>query len=96
MKIILDTNFLVDCIRFNIDLEYELAGNDLFVLDSTIFEIEKITKRNSNEASLAKLALNCVKRKDLKILKSKEKDTDKSLLEYSKQGYVIATHDRVL
>ncbi|OGI12630.1 hypothetical protein A3K64_03430 [Candidatus Micrarchaeota archaeon RBG_16_36_9] len=96
MKIILDTNFLVDFIRFKINFESEFIGNDMFVLDSTIYEIEEITKRKSTEASLAKLALEYVKRKGLKILKSKETNTDSSLLEYSKEGYAIATHDRVL
>ena len=96
MKIILDTNFLIDCIRFKIDVKSELAGNELFVLDSIVFEIEKITKRRTKESSLAKLALDYIKRKDLKTFKSKEKNTDMSLLNYSKKGYVIATHDRVL
>ena len=34
-----------------------------------------------------------VKSKGLKILKSKEKNADLSLLEYSKEGYAIATQD---
>ncbi|NIM47354.1 MAG: hypothetical protein GTN40_04340 [Candidatus Aenigmarchaeota archaeon] len=96
MKIILDTNFLIDCIRFRIDLKSELRGNELFVLDSIIFEIEKITERKTKESSIAKLALDYIKRKHLKILKLKEKNTDLSLLNYSKRGYAIATHDRVL
>lgn len=96
MKVILDTNFLIDCIRFKIDIESELMGNEMFVLESIIYEIEKITKRRTKESSLAKLALNYIKRKGLKILKSKEKDTDLSLLKYSKKGYAIATQDKIL
>ncbi len=96
MRIILDTNFLIDCIRFKIDLKSEFIGNELFILNSIIFEIEKITKRKTKESALAKLALHYIKRKHLKILKPKEKNTDLSLLNYSKRGYIIATHDRVL
>lgn len=96
MKVILDTNFLIDCIRFKIDIESELMGNEMFVLESIIFEIEKITKRGTKESSLAKLALDYIKRKGLKILKSKEKITDVSLLKYSKKGYTIATQDKIL
>ena len=96
MKIILDTNFLVDLVRFKVNIDSELSGNDLYVTDSIIFEIEKIAKRGTKESFLAKMALEYVKGKDLKILKSKEKDTDKSLLGYSKQGYAIATNDRIL
>ena len=95
MKIILDTNFLIDCIRFKIDIKSELAGNDLFVLDSVIFEIGKIAKRGTKESSLAKLALEFIAKNNLKLLETGKKDVDESLLAYSK-NYTIATHDRVL
>jgi rRNA-processing protein FCF1 len=96
MKIILDTNFLIDCLRFKIDIKSELAGNKLFVLDSVIFEIEKIAKRGTKESSLAKLALEFINKNNLKILETGKKDADESLILYSKEGYAIATHDRVL
>lgn len=96
MKIILDTNFLIDSIRFNIDLKSELAGNDIFVLDSVIFEIEKIVKRGTKESSLAKLALEFINKNSIKKLKAEESSVDESLISYSRQGYAIATHDRAL
>lgn len=96
MKIILDTNFLVDCIRFKIDIKSELAGNEVFLTDQIVSEIDKITKRGTKESGLAKLALDYIKREGLKILKSKENNTDLSLLNYSKKDYAIATHDKVL
>jgi len=96
MKVILDTNFLIDCLRFKIDLKSELSGDELFVLDSVIFEIGKIAKRGTKESSLAKLALEFIARNNFKILETGKKDTDKSLIEYSKKGYAIATHDKAL
>jgi rRNA-processing protein FCF1 len=96
MRIVLDTNFLVDCIRFKIDIKSELAGNEIFLTDQILFEIEKITERKTKESSLAKLALGYIKRKGLKILKSKGRNADESLIVYSKNGYAIATHDKVL
>jgi hypothetical protein len=96
MKIILDTNFLIDSIRFNIDLKSELSGNDVFVLDAVIFEIEKIVKRGTKESSLAKLALEFINENNIKQLKAEENSVDESLISYSKQGYAIATHDRAL
>ena len=95
MKIILDTNFLVDCVRFKVDLKSELAGNELFVLDSVIFELEKISKRGTKESSLARLALDFINKNNLKILETGRKDADESLIRHSKE-YAIATHDRVL
>jgi rRNA-processing protein FCF1 len=96
MKIILDTNFLIDCIRFNINIKSELVGNELFVLDLEKFEMEKIIERGTKESKLAKTALEFVNKNKIKILESGEKDVDESLIKYSKEGYVIATHDRVL
>jgi len=96
MRIIFDTNFLVDAVRFKVDVINELAGNELYVLDSVIKEIVSITNRGTEESNLAKIALEITKAKDLKILSSKEKDTDKSLLLYAQQGYAIATHDSLL
>lgn len=94
MKIILDTNFLIDCLRFKVDLT-ELSGNELFVLDSVIFEIGKITERGTKESSLAKLALEFIARSNFKILETGKKDADESLIKYSKE-YAIATHDIAL
>jgi rRNA-processing protein FCF1 len=95
MKIILDTNFLIDCLRFNIDIKAELAGNELFVSKSILFEIEKITERGTKESSLAKKALDFIKESNINVLES-ENNVDESLLSYSRQGYAIATHDRAL
>ena len=95
MKIILDTNFLIDCIRFNIDIKAELAGNELFVFKSIVFEIEKIIERGTKESSLAKRTLEFINKNDVKILET-DRNVDDSLILFSKQGYAIATHDKVL
>jgi len=95
MKVILDTNFLIDCIRFKIDLKKELVGNEMFVLDAVIFEIGKIAKRGTKESSLAKLALEFIAKNNFKILETDKRDADESLLAYSKD-YAIATHDKTL
>ena len=94
MKVILDTNFLIDCIRFKIDLK-ELSGNEMFVLDSVIFEIGKVAKRGTKESSLAKLALEFIAKNNFKVLETGKNDADESLLAYSKD-YAIATHDKTL
>jgi rRNA-processing protein FCF1 len=95
MKIILDTNFLIDSIRFKVDLKSELAGNELFVLDAVIFEIGKIVKRGIKESVLARLALEFIAKNNFKVLETDKKNADESLLAYSKD-YAIATHDRAL
>jgi len=95
MKVILDTNFLIDFLRFNVGLN-ELAGSELFTLDTNIVEIERLAERKTAESKLANLALQFLATNNIKILKSMERETDNSLVTYSKEGYAIATHDKVL
>jgi len=95
MKIILDTNFLVDAVRYKVDIFDQLKGNELYVLDSIIFELEKITERKTKESRLAKIVLEMIKGK-VKIIKTNRKTADPFLIEYSNKGYRIATHDRKL
>jgi len=96
MKTILDTNFLIAVNKFKIDVFSELMGNDLFTLDTVINELEKISNGKGKDSVSARVALKLIKRKGLKILKSKERETDLSLLSYSKKGYRIATQDKIL
>lgn len=96
MKVILDTNFLIDCIRFRIDLKDELSGNELYILDLVMFEIDKLSQTEIQEASLAKMALEFINKNNIMVLESKSKNTDKSLVAYSREGYAIATQDKEL
>jgi rRNA-processing protein FCF1 len=94
MKIILDTNFLMDVLRFKIDIRCELAGNELFMLKSEIFELRQIKERGSKDSKLAGVALEFSK--SVKMLEPIQAKVDDSLVSYSKVGYAIATHDRKL
>jgi rRNA-processing protein FCF1 len=92
MKILLDTNFLIDIVRFKIDLS-ELKGNELFLDEAVVKELKRISRRNSKDSASAKMALVVLQAKGLKVLKSKEKEADLSLLERAKAGYAVATQD---
>lgn len=82
--------------QFKVNIFLELKGNKLFTLDTVITELKRISKGKGKNSLAAKVALNLIKRKALKVLKSKEKITDVSLLKYSKKGYAIATQDKIL
>jgi len=82
--------------QFKIDVFDELRGHELYVANTIIVELKKLSKGNSKDSKAALLALDLIENKHLKMLKSKEKSADKSLVIYSKDGYVIATQDRVL
>ena len=92
MKILLDTNFLVDVFRFKIDLT-ELRGDELFIDENVLEELGRVSRGKSKDAFSAKMSLRMVRTKGLKVLKSKEKEADLSLLEHAKAGYAVATQD---
>ncbi len=95
MKIMLDTNIFIYAVKSKIDIFSQLKGNELFTTTAVIEELEKLAKNKSKEALCAKTGLLLIKRKSLKVLYTKE-NADKSLLDYGKKGYAIATHDKVL
>jgi len=96
MKVILDTNFLIDCIRFRIDIKDELSGNELYVLDAVMFEIDKLTETQTEEASLARMVSEFINKNEIMVLESKSKNTDKALVAFAREGYAIATQDKGL
>jgi len=96
MKIILDTNFLMAVSQFKINIFSQLRGHQIYVVNTVIRELERFSKGSSKRAKAAQLALTLVKTKHLKVLKSKEKSADRSLILYAKRGYIIATQDKVL
>ena len=44
MKIVLDTNFLISCLKFKIDFLGELSSDQLFIVDKTKQELESLKK----------------------------------------------------
>lgn len=99
-KIILDTNFLLIPAQFKVDIFSEIQRiadfkYQLFVLDKTLDELNKIIKQQKGRhKAAAKLALALIKNKKVKTIKtSSEKYVDDLLVEYSKKGAIIATQD---
>ena len=99
-KIILDTNFLLIPAQFKIDIFSEIDrvscfNYDLCVLDKTINELKKVVdEQKGKDKSAAELALDLVKVKKLRILKTKGDNVD-DLLVKQKEA-IIATSDKKL
>ena len=101
-KIILDTNFLLIPSQFNVDIFAEinrimLEKYQLYTLDKVVDELNKITKdkkQSFKNKRAAKLGLQLLKAKKVKILKTQEDNVDNILA--SIEGYIIATQDVVL
>lgn len=100
-KIILDTNFLTIPVQFNLDIfeeidriieeEYELATTD-----GVIEELEKLAKSKGKDAIAARVGLELVKKKNIRIIKTSEKNTDEYILKISDKNTIVATNDQVL
>ena len=88
------------CGQFNIDIFTEinrimLERYQLFVLDKTIAELKKLSqspKQSLKHRNAAKLALQLLKAKKVKIIKTKTKESVDDILAKIK-GYTIATQD---
>ena len=102
MKILLDTNFLLIPAQFNVDIFTEInklvnKKYELFVLDKTIDELKSLSadkKQKLKDRRAAKLGLQLLKAKKVKILKKLGESVDDILANL--KGYTIATQDAAL
>jgi len=98
-RIVLDTNFLVSCINAKIDFFLELTRIcdftfQIYVLDKTLDELEKIAESNSKDGLAAKTSLALLKDR-AEIIKS-EDNVDDSLISMADENTIIATLDKEL
>ncbi|MGC9058838.1 MAG: PIN domain-containing protein [Candidatus Aenigmatarchaeota archaeon] len=100
VKILLDTNFLLDIFRFKVDLFqiYEIFENaELYVSSETLRELKSISNRKTKEGRLALIALDFIEKGKIKIIQSLEKEVDKDLIALAKkENFIVATNDKNL
>ena len=99
MIVVLDTNFLIDLLKYKIDIR-EIEGIvgarcELITLDGVIDELKKIAKSRKKSSKYAKLALKLIDFHKIKIIPSPEKNTDKALI-FLARNAMIATNDKKL
>jgi len=99
MRVILDSNFLIDLIRFKIPLEevYELLNYEtkFFTLNSVLSELEKVARKKSRDAKYAKASLKLIELKKIEVLNF-DKKADEALLSLADEKTIIATNDKNL
>ena len=91
LKFLLDSNFLMIPVQFKVDIFNELKNfgkSEIYTLDLIIEELKKLKK--------AKLILQLIKKKKVKILKSNLKSADTQLFDLAKKGYIVCTQDKKL
>lgn len=95
MRILLDTNMLLDAIKFHVDIVSEAKKfGKPFTLSSCVSELERISTGKGREALQAKLALKLAK--ELPIDKT-EGRTDRAILKFAANSEcIVATNDKKL
>lgn len=93
----IDTNILFAISQYKIDVFNEiekLLGKTNFAITEAIdAELDKLSEKYKKEVNIARELL---KKKKIQIIKTEAKTADASLVELAKQGYTIATADRLL
>jgi hypothetical protein len=100
-KIILDTNFLMIPYQFNVDIFKEIErvieeGYELITLDSVVKELNRMKKSRGEDAIAARVALELIKKKNVKVIKTKEKKVDNTIIKLAGKNTIVATNDKVL
>jgi rRNA-processing protein FCF1 len=102
VKVILDTNFLLVPGTLRVDVFTKIRELDpsaeLFVVDKTIDELNKIQAEQKKFRSAAALAVQLLEQQKVKIIKTeKNKNTDLIIAETAeKNKYAVATQDKGL
>lgn len=99
MKFLLDTNFLMAVGQFKIDVFEQLSEfgrPEIYTLDLVVEELEKLKAGKGRKSRSAKLALNLIEQKDIRVLKSRESLADDELVRQARMGYTVCTQDREL
>lgn len=99
-KIILDTNMLLVPVQFNVDIFDEIdrlieGKYQIVTLNLIVNELKKIAKSNSRDAKAAKVGLELIKNKKVKIVKSKIRNTDNAIIQLANNN-IVATNDKLL
>jgi len=90
-KIILDTSFILSAVKKKIDFFEELSDYEILIPINVLNEIEGLKKSNST----ANICLKVLEKNKFKKINFKTKNTDRGIVEYSKNNdLIIATLDK--
>ena len=100
-QVLLDTNFILTCIRNKIDFfeDIKFMGLKILIPKQVISEIERISesKKKLRFREEAKIALALLKKSKFTKIDLKNKNVDNGIAKYAKEGSVtVATLDREL
>ncbi|MBL7169629.1 MAG: nucleotide-binding protein [Candidatus Aenigmarchaeota archaeon] len=99
--IILDTNFLTIPYQFGVDIFEEIGkvitGNyELITLEGVVKELGQMSQEKGKDSVAAKIGLELIKKKGVKVVKTQEKNVDDAILELASEQTLVATNDKKL
>jgi len=99
MEIILDTSFILTCIKEKLDFLQAEDYGELVLSEQVLEELEKLSKTEKKEKDLALLALEIIKKNKnkFKIVRLEGKYVDSGIKKYIKgreSRVIVATLDR--
>jgi len=99
--IILDTNFLTIPFQFKLDIFDQInklmeEEFEIVVLDGTVKELQKLSQSKSEDATAAKIGLDLIKRKNLKIIGTNQDNVDSTIVRLADENTIVATNDKEL
>lgn len=95
-RFILDTNFMTIPGKFKVDIfsELEKFGKpELYTLDLVKTELEKLIRAGGKDVIYAKVGLETIEKKGIKILKARKTNADDELVRLAGMGYIVCTQD---
>jgi rRNA-processing protein FCF1 len=99
-KIILDTNFILTCVKQKIDFfEYlEEDGFEISIPEQVILELEKIinSKKKLKFREFAELSLKLLERSKFKKIKLEKEYVDRGIIDFAEKHreFIVATLDK--
>jgi len=97
MKMLIDTSFIMSCVKNNIDMKAELmkfGKPELFVIDRVMQELEKLSGGNGKEASNARLSLDFIRNEKIRVIVTEGRHTDREIKETAlKEGMTVCAVD---
>ena len=98
-RIILDTNFLTIPYQFNVDIFEEIdrimeEDYELITLNKVVEELKRMKK--GKDAIAAKIGLELIEKKNVKVINTDEKKVDNAIVELADENTIVATNDKAL
>ena len=100
-KILLDANFLTIPYYFHIDIFEEMdklmeEEYEILTLDKVVEELQKLAEKRGKSGIAAKIGLELIKKKKIKIIKTKGGRTDELIEKIANENFIVATNDAKL